>query len=330
MTKVQTYYQKVYERFDSKTQNRVDNQASKEHPVQPENGQNHQASRPDRSKINQNASTFKERNMEHLGKCSDELLESYLLNNNQLSNSTAKRHREIITKFKIFSPLLIPEDFASYLQFKFIDSTSMNARKPLSKATYRKYKSILTKFLNFIYDFPPNFFNKQNLDIKPLVNYSKRETCTKTDILNLYNYLKLNGQYDDALLVQWCYSLALSPDNLEMLSYGNVDINGFLHYRDQHTGKFDKIKLDHKLISFILFLLDYKGKDHIVKVKTSKYGYSDKGLFFFNISSSGIYKRFERRFGAKKNQTIIAPSQIININRKRIHNNKRTKSSIEI
>ena len=118
-----------------------------------------------------------------------------------------------------------------------------------------------------------------------------------------------------------------------MLSYGNVDINGFLHYRDQNTGKFDKIKLDHKLISFILFLLDYKGKDHKdhkVKVKTSKYGYSDKGLFFFNISSSGIYKRFERRFGAKKNQTIIAPSQIININRKRIHNNKRAKSSIEI
>ena len=50
MTKVQTYYQKVYERFDSKTQNRVDNQASKEHPVQPENGQNHQVSRPDRNK----------------------------------------------------------------------------------------------------------------------------------------------------------------------------------------------------------------------------------------------------------------------------------------
>ena len=97
------------------------------------------------------------------------------------------------------------------------------------------------------------------------MNYTEAtqdETLAKQDVKKAYLSLIKSKKYDDALLIQLLYSLSLDPDTLWMLKHGNVDEEGILSYRDYKTSKIKRIRLDNKTISFSLFLIELKGKDH--------------------------------------------------------------------
>ena len=72
--------------------------------------------------------------------------------------------------------------------------------------------------------------------------------------------------YFDVFLLQLMYSLSLSPETLEKLIYENIDMDGYLTYRDESSNKLCKIRLD-DIIMTVNFLFDHKGDNHSNHVK---------------------------------------------------------------
>ena len=123
-------------------------------------------------------------------------------------------------------------------------------------------------------------------------------------------------KYDDSLLIQLIYSLSLDPDTLCMLKHENVD-GGILVFIDYKTNKNKRIRLDDKTIAFTLFLIEFKGKDHPyfnVTKRKSRQGYTDEGIFFINVKSTQVYRKFKRNFNRVLDWPSITPDKVIQIN----------------
>ena len=166
-----------------------------------------------------------------------------------------------------------------------------------------------------------------------LSEFNHEEALTKKEVKKAYKSLIQLKQYDDALLIQLMYSFALDPDTLCMLKYGNVDSDGVLSYRNCKTNKNKRIKLDNKTIAFILFLIEFKGKDHPyfkVTERKSRSGYVDEGIFMINIKISHVYRKFRNNFNGLLDWPCVTPEKVIKINHDRVHKNKRLGIAVPI
>ena len=128
-------------------------------------------------------------------------------------------------------------------------------------------------------------------------------------------------------------NVSLSPETLEMLIYENVDMDGYLTYRDESSNKLCKIRLDDDIIMTVNFLFDHKGdnhSNHVKRKRVSRYGYIENVIFITKYKSSQIYKKFSNQFGGKIKWLCATPNQIVNINKRKIHRRKICKQSIPI
>ena len=163
--------------------------------------------------------------------------------------------------------------------------------------------------------------------------FNQEKALTEQEVKKAYKLLIKCEKYDDALLIQLMYSLSLDPDTLCMLKHENVDDDGILVYRDYKTNKNKRIRLDDKTIAFTLFLIEFKGKDHPyfnVTKRKSRHGYTDEGIFFINVKSIQVYRKFKRNFNGVLDWPSITPDKVIQINYNRVHKNKRLGIAVSI
>ena len=76
--------------------------------------------------------------------------------------------------------------------------------------------------------------------------------------------------YDDVLLIQLLYSLALRLEDLSILKHEGVDKKGFLNYVHFKRGAYRKIYIDDRIALFILNYINYKGPGNPYFNKTTR------------------------------------------------------------
>ena len=162
---------------------------------------------------------------------------------------------------------------------------------------------------------------------------SENLRVTNNQVVSAYNQLIKLKMYDDALLIQLLYSLAISLANLSLLKHENVDKQGFISYTDIKTRRKSKIYLDDKIVCFMFKYIYYKGKDDPYFSKKRRKIVDDKcenGTFIVNQTEKNIYKRFNRQFGGKLKFISFTPNDIVKLNKLRVHESKQIKHSVPI
>ena len=275
----------------------------------------------------------KRRELKYDIKLKYDMISIYIDWRHDISKLYKQRINGILRDYERFSPFLKPEELQSYLNFKFSSDAEFKNKWKITKKSYSKYKNVLIKFLKSAYNLSDNFFNGIYSD-KPYRNpISEKKSMSAQDVARVFKELVMHKLYDDAFLLQLMYSLSLSPETLEMLIYENVDMDGYLTYRDESSNKPCKIRLDDDIIMTVNFLFDHKGdnhSNHVKRKRVSRYGYIENGIFITKYRSSQIYKKFSNQFGGKIKWLCATPNQIVNINKRKIHRRKICKQSIPI
>ena len=212
----------------------------------------------------------RKRNKKFNRKTNINLIEHFISLNSHLKSNTLNKYQCILKDFHKLSPSFNPYDVFEYLKFKYAGSHESKITNQFKYSTLEKCRSLLRRFMNSSYYLPKEFFEHLN-SIKDSSNiHITIPKVTINDVVSAYNKLIRLRMYDDALLIQLLYSLALCPEDLSMLRHEGVDKKGFLNYVDFKTGEYHKIYIDDKIVLFMLDYTNYKGPDNPYFNKTTR------------------------------------------------------------
>ena len=328
-----SYYKNIFEHFNkSRKQSKSDTQI-----VQRNSGANisvqNNSEQLTRRLEKDNVKGQHKRDVKFQRKTNLDLINNFFQINSCIKPTTLKRYLPILKDFQNMYPSLYPSNVFDYLKIKFELNGKDDCSVNFKRSTYFKYKYLLKNFMNMSYWLPESYFNSLDKPI-PFINNNKDEVkISSKDVVSAYTQLIKLKMFDDALLIQLLFSLSLDAENLSMITHVNVDINGFINYKDYKNSEWSKILLDDHLICFMLDFCDIKGeKSPYFKIsqRKSRNGEVESGIFLSPFTLKAIYSRFKGRFDGKLPWFCCTPNDIVRLNVKRVHEDRKNKQSIPI
>ena len=243
-------------------------------------------------------------------------MKSYFSKCNSLKPRTRKDFIKIIKDFIQFSPEINPEDLEPFIAFKIkIQNQNSEFKYPYSK-TQGKYASVIKRFLENIYTIDPLGIKIEYYKRRSKTERNKPPKLSNSDLFRAYEELVKNVQFQDALILNIMYSLAIDPYILYMLTYEGINSDGEISYWDYKQKAFVTKKLHNELKSDINFFKAYSLSLKINSndfIRTSEDEETIEGTFIFNISPTNMYNRFKRKFSNKLKWFDYTPKNIIEL-----------------
>ena len=243
-------------------------------------------------------------------------MKSYFAKCKQLKLKKRRDYIKIIKDYIKFSPDINPEDLEPFMIHKFKNlNHNSEFKHPYSK-TEGKYASSIKRFLENIYTIDP-------LGIK--ISYYKRRSKTErnkppkmasSDLYRAYNELMTNFQFQDALILNLMYSLAIDPYVLYTLTYEGINNDGEIKYWDYKQKTFVCKQLHKELRNDIVYFRLYPSCHKMNSndsIRTSEDGENIEGTFIINISPTNMYNRLKRGFSNKLKWFHFTPKDLIDL-----------------
>ena len=235
-----------------------------------------------------------------------------------ISIDTAKSYSHIIYKFLIFSPAADPNDLPEFLKQTFNLTDDGGTLKNMLNGTPFNYYNCIDQFLKHVYSSELSSYYPEYAKSIEDINKDKNSLPNLKEVINAYVQLQELKKYEDALILNFIYSLGANPETIVLVTYDSMDEEGNLAYFDTLQSTFVQTKLSQNLIRDIMFFRDISSKKK-KKCRVEYKSYKDKvvimGDFVFSLSSTAIYNRYTRNVGGRLNWFKYAPEKIIKLSR---------------
>lgn len=231
-----------------------------------------------------------------------------------LNTKTQALYSNVILKFLKYSPDLHPKDLELFISTQFPKYCKSEGGKLYLSSTAIKYCSIIQQYFSY---------KGIKAKIKAHKNYRKKATKVKpapapkmshSDVYQSYSQLVCKGFTEDAVILHIIYNLGLDPYNIYTLRFDDICPNLTIRCWDYRSSAFKEHRLDIDLNSDLNFLKIYIKNKHggLRKLnRTALDGAKISGFFVTQLSPSGIYSRFKRRFSGVLQGDAFTPKDVI-------------------
>ena len=243
-----------------------------------------------------------------------ESLKSFLNESLNLQYSTRVEYAQIIADFLKFSPECDIEDYERYLKFKSGYNDKENNEEFKISGTFIKHQIIIKKYLEHVHQQKVTPIMVEHYK-KPInINVYPYPKVTKEDIYGYYQKLVENEAFEDAVMLHTMYSLGLEPYRLCLLTFESLKDNKTIKVFDHKSRIKIELKVTDELYNEFLYLKNLKSAKkelNSLEERFSLDGSTIKGTFIFKTSPTGVYNKFQRKFGGVLKELEATPKDII-------------------
>ena len=314
MNKNSNYYQKIFDKFGSKDDQKIlpqTNHTCIENIDQSNKINDKYVSLPSKSIYSIPKS---KRGLKLIRKEHYENIMSYLSTQKKLSHNTFAEYIHVISDYLKFSPDCEIGDYDRYLRTLARQKEEANNEKLIIKGSQIKHARLLKKYLHYVYgkETTPveiEYYKKPlNVEINP---YPKIE---KSELFKFYSKLIESSKVEDAVLLHLMFSLGFEPYTVSLLKFESISEGKKIKYFDHKKRSSIEISLTNELYGDLMFLKTFKklkGELNNSEERRSLDGSIIKGTFIFSTSPTGIYNKFKRKFGGMFEDFDLTPKELI-------------------
>ena len=242
------------------------------------------------------------------------LVETVIDKNRPLKYNTLTDYTQILKDFLKFSPKGDVNDYERYLKFKSGLDINTNSDNFVVKGTLIKHANVIKRFLEKLHNHKVSKVNIQYYKIPDRVNVNFYPKITREELFRHYKVLSDNKKYEDAILLHSMYELGIEPYNLCLFTFDGLHDNRTIKYYDHKIRGIKEVNLSISLYSEFVYLKMWKkmnGELNNWDKRESLYGFSVFGDFIFSTKATGIYNKFERKFGGLLKDFDYTPRDLI-------------------
>ena len=137
-------------------------------------------------------------------------------------------------------------------------------------------------------------------------------------MMGYFETLIFHGKYEDTLILHSMYSLGLEPYNLCLLKFESIQNNKTIMLYDHRTKSNISLKLTDILYQDLMFLKRFKDLQNKNSSNEERYsvdGTKINGPFIFSVKATGIFNKFERKFGGILQNFNITPRDLVRLSK---------------
>ena len=242
------------------------------------------------------------------------LVESILYDHKSLKLNTLTDYTYILRDFIKFSPKLDPKDYQKYLKFKSGLNPNWDEEDFVVKGTLIKHANVLKRFLEKLHNQKLQNVSIEYYKTPKRLDFNFNPKVTREEIYRYHLILIDNKKYEDAVLLHAMYELGLEPYNLCLLTFESLSDNRTIMLYDHKIRNTRELKLTESLYSELLYLKNLKklkGSLSNYDKRESLDGVSVYGCFVFSTKATGIFNKFERKFGGLLKDFNLTPRDLI-------------------
>ena len=258
------------------------------------------------------------RKTKELNKKQQSNVDVFLQSTDSIKSSTSQEYNQIINDFIQFSPESKLDDYFNYLKFKSGCSFDTSKENFIVWGTLIKHVNIIKRYLFSVHNqYPPSL--KFEYFQKPESRYASSHLKTnRLRLLGFYETLLKHTRYEDAVLLHAMYVLGLEPYNLCLLKFESIKEDKTIEMWDHKSRQLKIITLPESLFNELKYLKIYKEKGDEETVNHERFsldGVKVTGTFIFSTKSSGIFNKFNRKFGGILKNFNITPRDIVRLSK---------------
>ena len=158
------------------------------------------------------------------------IIDSFIQAKSNLICRSITIYRHVWEDFVKFSLSIDPNAVSDYIRWKFKLDSNLTDQEITLEGTSLKYESILVQFFNYIGSkIQRNFNRKYNVKKRLAIALFYFKASIKL-IRDIYMKLMCKGQYQDAFVIHFMYSLSLDSYHLYSLKYYNILSDNQIQY----------------------------------------------------------------------------------------------------
>ena len=260
----------------------------------------------------------KKRDIKFRSKAIKDNFESFIHSVNTNRDNTLIDYTQVVADFVSYSPESKIEDYFEYLKFKSGCSPDVSKENFIVQGTIIKYANIIRRYLVHLHhkDVP-------NLNVEYFKKPKSRPKdstlkISRRQVFEFYQTLNSHFKIEDALILHTMYSLGLEPYNLCLLKFDLIKDDKSIMYYDHRERGYKSLKLTDILYQELMYFKKYKelkSQFDDREERQSVDGTLIYGPFIFSIKATGIFNKFERKFGGLLKNFNITPRDLVKLSK---------------